>query len=250
MALFDQIKALIKEDIEQTKNTEDEDLLYIEEETENTIYIYDDLDGFSRRYSITDPDTISRQWILDRIVITDSVADAGVTIDKDQLAGWIFDNVDKNMLLTLEYIILSNDCEDDFDFLEKFNPDKFGQSAEMNTLPDESQLGIMWFNDQVVAASVGGITNCIDEIIESGYIEDWERMSAINNEIVKTIVHEIRHLAQANPYLPEDILLQDGNDEQDAESYACKVCEENGFPYIISDCWDAGKDEEEYDADL
>ena len=51
---------------------------------------------------------------------------------------------------------------------------------------------------------------------------------------METLVHEIRHLAQANPYLSEELLNQNSNDEQDAEEYARRVVEEHPEYLIIN----------------
>lgn len=94
-------------------------------------------------------------------------------------------------------------------------------------------VGLMWYSNQTVLINIGTILNCEKELLDDGTIYDWELDDDINAGICKTLVHEIRHLAVANPFLPEEFLGKTvADDEIDAEEYAEKICS-NGVPYII-----------------
>lgn len=241
MTLFEQMKKDIKEDVEEYKS-EGEDILWIDNETESSISVYDDVDGCSREYTITDPLRINSEWITDKIIVTDSVQEIG-KINSNEIALWLDKYIDKNMYCTLKNIIFVNDTEKDYDFLANYNED-FHDMLETNDLPIDS-IGLMWFSHQIVLINVGAIEQCTQEMVDDGELYENEKECTVNSGIITTLVHEIRHLAQSNPYLPEEILQQRDDDEIDAENYAIEVCDSIPLPWAL-DREEKEKEEEEY----
>ena len=99
------IKNAVRNDIKSAEGTDKEGLLCMEQETSDAVFLYDDMDGMNRSYSITDPDSINAAWIADRMIVTDSAQDA-CQIDTEILAEWLAQHTDKNLFLTLESIVL------------------------------------------------------------------------------------------------------------------------------------------------
>lgn len=228
--VFEEIKKSIKDDATKYAANE-EGVLEITEENDNYIAVYEDIDGFSREYTITNPDVITKEWIKELIIVTDSAKELEFIIDIDKLADFAA-SLDKNMLLTLENIVIVNDAEKDYDYLSALD-DSFARMLEVSDLPDEHLVGLMWFSYQKVFVNLGSIIKATNELIDEGTVYDWEKEDSINMGIAVTLVHEIRHLAWANPYLDEDKLNKKSeNEEEDAETYANMVCS-NGIPWLI-----------------
>lgn len=227
MDLFEKIKLNIKEDA-----SNDDDLLEIIDESDEEISVYDNFDSYGREYTITNPIKVNEEWLHEKIIVTNSTSQTGYAINTNLIVKWLLKNVDKNMYLTLENIVFMNDSEKDFDELPLINK-KFYELLEINDLPNENLIGLMWYHYQIVFVNVGAIINTTKEMIEEGDLYEWEEKDTINSGILSTLVHEIRHLAQANPYLPEDILNQNTDDETDAENYARNICE-GTLPYILT----------------
>lgn len=219
MTLFETIKSNIKEDA-----SKDEDLLEIIEDTDEKISVYDNFDGYGREYTITNPEIINETWIKEKIIITKSVPETGYNINTNILTKWLVQNVDKFMYLTLENIVFMADSEKDFDELPLID-NKFSDLLEVNNLPNEDLIGLMWYHYQIVFVNIKAIIDTTKEMLETGDIYEWEERDTINSGILSTLIHEIRHLAQANPYLPDAILNQNTDDELDAENYAKDICE-------------------------
>lgn len=56
---FEDIKNAVRNDIRAADGTDKGGLLCIEQETADTVFLYDDMDGMNRSYSITDLDAIN-----------------------------------------------------------------------------------------------------------------------------------------------------------------------------------------------
>lgn len=152
--VFEEIKKAIKSDAEKYAANE-EGVLEITEENDNYIAVYEDIDGFSREYTITNPDVITKEWIKELIIVTDSAKELEFIIDTDKLADFAA-SLDKNMLLTLENIVIVNDAEKDYDYLSALD-DSFARMLEVSDLPDEHLIGLMWFSYQKVFVNLGSI---------------------------------------------------------------------------------------------
>lgn len=233
MSFYDDILHSIKEEAKKYVDTEEDYKFYIIGETENCVSVHDEVEECTYRdYTITNPDVIDSQWIKDKIIVTDSVLDTKIGIDVKGLSDWLVENVDKKMYMNLENIIFLNDVEKDLVYLSELDP-KFNEILECNSLPEDDAVGLMWYSNQIVLINIGTILSCEKELLDEGIIYDWELDDDVNAGICKTLVHEIRHLAVANPFLPEEFLGKTAaDDEIDAEEYAEKICG-NGVPYII-----------------
>lgn len=225
---FQTAKNSVKQDISSGKY---EDLLGIIEESDTAITVYDDIDGFSREYTLTDPEVIDTDWINSKIIITPSVSKTGYKPNQRKIAEWLVAHIDKTMYLNLENIIIVNDTEKDFDYLSNLS-ETLSCRLECSSLPDKNLIGLMWHCYQTVLVNIGTIVTTTEEMIEEGLLYKLEKDHTINEGLLATLAHEIRHLAQANPYLPEEILNQQNNDEEDAENFAHQICDK-GTPCVL-----------------
>ena len=200
--------------------------------SDTSIEISEYLDGNCREYTETDPAVINKDWIRDRIIITDSAIELDLHVDPEIMAEWISDSVDATILMTLDHIIITNNSEEDYDFLSMMD-DRYAYMLECSDLPGEETAGLMWYNYQMVFVNMGTLVSSADEMVADGLLYEWERNSEINEWVATTVAHEIRHLAQANPFMREDILQQVGDDEADAEEYALRICD-RGVPWMLN----------------
>lgn len=224
MGLFEEIK-------QQIHATNDrgyeETRMWIINEARDLITVGDDTGEHPSSYTIYDPDKIDMKWFTDRIIITDTVPESGYNIDGDTLAQWLADGIDHKMCMTLNNIVFMYDDDKDWDELSGTDFwDRYEESMSLSGLPTENQMGLAWYNDQVIFINMKAITNTADEMVRDGDLYDYEKEDCINDQIAMTLAHEIRHLAQQNPYLPEDMLCRLGDNEKDAEQYANMVCSE------------------------
>ena len=118
----------------------------------------------------------------------------------------------------MNYLIFIDDIEAASDWLIDHDP-HFSELLEVHDLPVDN-LGVLWYTESIIVINLENIETGMNALVEEGLVFDWEISSFANHEILLTIIHEIRHLAQGNPYLSEDILNQKTDDETDAENYA------------------------------
>lgn len=207
-----QMKSSITNDITESMD------IKIMSETPYSITVYDNADGiYNREYTLTDPAHIDRQWLRNRTIITPDITNLEYKFDIYGLIDQLDATIDKNMLINMDKIIFCTDSDESFDYLSQ----SFDTLAEgENDLPYD-MLGIMWHDTSDALINVGEIIKTTKEMAAADEIENYEIKSCINRGVIETLVHEIRHLAQANPYLPEEYLCQEtDNDEADAEQYA------------------------------
>lgn len=222
----------MKSDIKDSEKTHNDDCFYILSETADTITVYDNFfSKISKEYTITDTDSINKQWIRDKIIVTKSANALDIKIDTDKIAEFL-NSVDKYLLMTLNDIVFCADTDKDYDELADIN-DEWNDRLQVSNLPDENLIGIMWYEFNTVCINMAAVIETINDMLKDGQIYDWERHDAINRGIGETLIHELRHLAQVNPFIPEKILRTlDNNDEIDAERYCIIVCEEK-LPYLL-----------------
>ena len=216
--IYDIMVSLVKEHVEETAG--EDEYVAIEEENGDGITVYDITDyPFDRTYTIASPKVMTKKWLRDRIVVTPSAKNMG--IDVNTVADWLHKNLEKRFYSTLQYIVFCGDDEEgDFDYLRDLN-DFFYSALEEHDLPSDSQIGINWFSASCVIIHVGNIFIGTRKMIESGEIYDWEENLCNNQGVAETLVHEIRHLAQSNPYIPDEFFGSlDPNPEEDAEIFA------------------------------
>ena len=215
--IYNKMIKMIHEDMELA--TDDEMSVISEDNNRITIWDYynDDID---RTYTLTDPDIIDKDYVKDRIIITKS-ADDLIDIDKDMISEYLCEYA-KNTLINLEEIIFINDYDKDFEELYKRKDGyNWQEILEVNDLPTDNELGIMWFERSMVVVNIGEILKNAEEMAKSGdiYPEDIPKETGIG--IITTLLHELRHIEQANPYMPAIEFDQISMDpEADAEEYA------------------------------
>lgn len=228
MGLYQQIE----ESIEKEVNVYGTDVICITWCGENYISVADFTGDCPESYTITNPDSIDEKWLEDRVIVTASVGKLGLGIDTKKIAEWLISNVDKTMYMMLQNIVFVNDIAWDYDYLCAMNED-FCDMLEVNDLPSDGIVGYTWWNHQIVFVQVKSIVDIIDEEIASGNLFLHERDVEINKGILMTLVHEIRHIAQSNPWIPESVFGKYGEDsEEDAENYAVSIAEK-GFPFVL-----------------
>lgn len=214
MVTLDEYRKSIAEDIEEGTQVE------IIEDAGSSIKVLDETESY-RELMITDPSLITVQWLRDRLIVTPRARELSHVVDEDALCTWLAKNVDPDMMVTLRAIvILGDDYDEDYEYLKTVGD--FAYELEASDLPID-ELGLHWFSYGKVFAHMGNIIEGVREMADTGDIYPWEDRREVGYGLLTTLVHEIRHLAQANPYLPESVLCQGSDDETDAESYARDV---------------------------
>lgn len=188
----------------------------IQKETEHTISIFDALNGEAeaRPYTIRDPKTIDAKYLSSIIRISDEANKLNPTIDTTKLIAYL-DKLDKNMLMTVQRICFITDDEEENDSIYK-DP-LFAEGIEAGHGIGPNQIGVTWWDMDVIVINLKNIKETTEEIV----YDEYEFDSEFNIGILTTIVHEIRHSAQNNMYLPEKYINPISIDpEADAEEYA------------------------------
>ena len=225
-------KAIVKsviEDVRKDRKNE-EIMLDIENISHREITVYDNLwdedDPDGRTYTIANPDYMTKDVLRDKLIIPKSATNSPYRVDADILIDWLYQYLPKPMWLTLNRIVLVYDEEADWD--ELYDHSNIGTLLEIHNLPSDAQLGITWATDDIVVVSVAAIVEGSREMLAIGELYEFELDGCINHGIITTLIHEIRHVAQNNPYLSIDTLqLLDDDYEEDAEQYARRFCDEH-----------------------
>ena len=215
--MSDDFKRIIADIHDDAKDNDD---FMIEEETDTFIAVWDNMDDIDRRYTITDTDALSEEWLSSKIIITPS-ADKEMPMGRPDIVRWIMNHIPKENYQTLNKLIFIYDDEADFDWLyELFNSNEYDYNLlEVHNLPDENQLGINWYEQCCAVVNIKTIKQTTRSLITDEIIEDYEYNSAVTYGLLTTIAHEIRHIAQANPYINENIPFEN-DPEEDAENFA------------------------------
>ena len=219
--LFEQMRRTVREDAELAGP--DEFAIISEDEHSITVWDYynDDLD---REYTITDPDVITPEWVAERTLITSSAEGIASRIDMSALYKYLCDYA-METLCTLDRMLFINDTERDFDELYE-KEGGWRDILEVNDLPEE--LGIMWHERSMVLVNLGECERCVKEMADAGEIDEDEVGDEFNRAVVTTLLHELRHLEQSNPYMPEGVFEAISEDpEEDAEEYGLIIYEKN-----------------------
>lgn len=148
------------------------------------------------------------------------------------MAEYLFKTVDKHVLQTLEHIVIvSADTERDWDELFSILEDRHGNPIlEVCDLPDEC-VGIQWTEYQTVVVNLGNIIELSKELCSDGFSDV---ATETNIGVIITVLHELFHMAQNDPYAPEELFLGLPADPEDqAEAWARKIFEENGG-YVLA----------------
>lgn len=228
--LFRNMVRDILDDAKQAKEAGDD--LFVEKISHKEISVFDMMDGETEelRYTIRNPEFMTRNWLESKLIITKSARKKKL-INENAIVNWLFSYLPKEMYLTLQQLIFVYNDEKDVD--ELYADERVGELLEIHDLSRQGCLGITWKSECIIVVHLGNILREAVKLLRDGYIYPWEFRDDINNNILATIAHEMRHLAQYNPYLPEEILSQDSDDEDDAENFARDFVE-NHPAYIIA----------------
>ena len=198
------------------------DIKDLAKENPDTVFIYDEGDNFieyeedGRVARYEDMENITADWIKEHIVVASSVKD----LDIDDIAGFIYEYIPKEMCQSLNHLVFIQDEEEDFDeMMDKLESVTGYPLLECHDFPSEDQLGILWSNDCTIIVHIGNIIKGVKDMIDNGDIYEWEEKSETDIGIKSTIAHEIRHLAQDDPFCKECYT----DPEEDAEQFARDV---------------------------
>ena len=217
--LFDDIYTRIASDIASNAP------VCLLEEFEDEIRIVDDSELTDRVIRYIQHARIRTEWLEERILVTDSAKKCSRTVDPHALAEYLFHSVKKDFLQTLEHIVIMADVEADWDEinLEDWHGNRI---LDVCDLPDKDLLGIAWTQYQTVVINLDSIIRTAKEVCDS---YGWDVDSEVNTGIVTTILHELVHLAQADPYLPKSALKGlPVEPEEQAETWARNTWESYG----------------------
>ena len=206
--------------------------VYILDESEDEFTVIDDTEGTDRIIRYISHDKITPAWLDNRIVITYSASWYDQAVDSRALAEYLFRTVDKHILQTLEHIVIvSADTERDWDELFPILEDRHGNPIlEVCDLPDEG-VGIHWAEYQTVVINLGNIIELSKELCADGFSDV---ATETNIGVIITVLHELFHMAQNDPYAPEELFQGLPVDPEDqAETWARKIFEEYGG-YVLA----------------
>ena len=232
MNLYKRIIKNIIDDYRQWQKDEDNDCYTFEivNLSREKVSIFEDFD-VSRDYTINNPKFMDRNFLKSRLYVTKTAKKCPLAIDEDKVVDWLFKYLPKHIYLTLEHIIIIYDEDEDFNEVsEKIN----SELLEEHDFPDGRTLGITWLTANSVVVSLKAIEEQTKEMVKDGLLYDDEERDCYNYGFVTTLIHELRHLAQQNPYLPEDVLQQEDEDEEeDAEMFARNFCDNHPLIALI-----------------
>lgn len=218
MSLYDTIVADIKK---KERQSTDNSYVTIIKHTKHSIEFFDATDGEedARTFILKDPDTITRNYLNHLVILSDAYKkDKSLfKISKKKLVDYLLTQTDKNMLMSLQAIAIITGDEEDTDSLY-LDPRIEDGLENMHDFPRANQIGLTWWDKDIVLINAQAIQEVALESNADGYFNDKDE---INIGILNTLLHEIRHVAQNNFWLPEDILSSYSSDpEEDAERYA------------------------------
>ena len=228
MMLFESICKAIEEDEKRTQNR-DYGYITIEERDANHITVYDAMDSTDdnpaeeRRYTIHNPESMDRDYFSSLVLFSDSAKDflSELPVDKDSVVDYLNQNMDKNMLMTVDRILFVTDEEEDTDSLFKNERIAEATFEAGHWFPCNGSIGLTWWDYDIICINVKAIKEVTDDLTKEYGMTKNEVHKELNYGVLGTLVHEVRHTAQDNPYLPEEILQFKGADkEDDAERYA------------------------------
>lgn len=201
--------------------------IYVLEESEDEFTIVDDTECTSRAIRYACHNKITQAWLEDHIIMSSMAKWYDQAIDPHSLAEYIFQAVDRHIIQTLEYIVIISDADRDWDELFPILEDRHGNPIlDCCDLPDNGLLGIEWAEYQTVVINMDEIVRSAKEICGDGF---GNLDTEVNIGIITTVLHELFHMAQNDPYAPEELFQGLPKDpEAQAEAWAREVFENNG----------------------
>lgn len=136
---------------------------------------------------------------------------------------------DQNMLITLEHVFIINGPSDAEFFCAKYNidPDELPEQVtyEPNTI--SNTIGVYWWAANSVFINIEAIHAALEEIKKDYDTYDlfFDYCTHEHDGIIRTLLHEIRHLGLANPFLDETKYPPSYESEQAVEDWASEEYE-------------------------
>ena len=179
----------------------------IAEATNDSCTIYDDVNGKVTQFNFN----MTKELLASKIHISNSVI-SHIPMNKEKLAEYLFNNVDKNAFLTLDGLYFVYDKSDYEELGEVYNdctPMEFYETKER---------GVMWFDHNVC---IVGVKNIIERVMQT---ETHNEVFCIKRRIVGVTIHELRHLMMDTTLvLPEDEYPPILGHEYRVDDYAFEV---------------------------
>lgn len=218
-------KSIVKKIEYDALHSTNDNYVTIQEQDDNHITIFDALTGEinSATYTIYNPTIINRKYVEKRILFSDDALQKSslYPICPEAIIDYISNKVDKHMLLTIEKFVFITDEEEEDDSIYLDKSIENGLIAG-HSFPDENTIGIYWIDENIVLVNIKAVQdNAIFALQQLNITNETEYKKETSIGIITTLLHEIRHAAQINSYLPEDILNPISDDDEiDAEEYA------------------------------
>lgn len=203
--------------------------MYILEESDSEFIVVDDRELMSRAIRYTSYERITLAWLRERILVTGSARRHG--IDTGVLADYLCCVVPKGALQSLEHIVFISDTDADWDELFPLLEDLHGNPIlEACDLPD-GDLGIAWVNYQTAVIDLQAIEQAAAEVSEQAFLDEEEKEIGI----ATTVLHELFHLVQNDPYAPDALFRGLPDDpELQAEVWARRTWEKHQAPALCT----------------
>lgn len=199
------------------------------EKDNEKICLYDE--DYEREFCLYKPSAMTPKWLKDKIIIPESVRNCGFCPNVDTLANWIIQNFSKEYYINLNRIIFTFNEDADF---EELSQDK--EIEEMfdagHYFPCEENLGIYWNEYDTVVISIFNILESCREIEAKDDLY-FDMSKEMNIGIMTTLLHELGHLGQNNPYTP-DIASEEGKEEEVVEALAIEAYDRNPQYILVS----------------
>lgn len=191
------------------EDKESEELISNQPEA-RTIFDYGDI--IAKEISFVPEEAMSEKWLLDKTHIQKSPKNTSYDIDFESIVRFVFAHADKELFTTLDSIFFVYD-ENGLNDLYKHTGDEYA----LECIDLDECVGLLWYEKNIVIVNVGLIIRTSEEI------EDYDIPAAehIEEGIITTLVHELRHLmADTNYLLTEEECPSSECQEDAVEEYA------------------------------
>lgn len=203
--LFTRLDSFLAED-------KDSEELFYPNQPENTRTIFDYGDIIAKEISFVPEESMSEKWLLSKTHIQNKPHDSLYNIDFESIVKFVFGHADKELFTTLNAIFFVYD-EDGLDELYEYTGDEYA----LECIDLDENIGLMWYEKNIVIVNVGLIIRTSEEI-EDYVIPASEH---IEEGIITTLVHELRHLmADTNHLLTEEECSSSECQEDAVEEYS------------------------------
>lgn len=169
---------------------------------------------------------LTKEWLESRILWAPSITAKDKSFYANDIASLLM-KTDPNMLITLNRIIITSDSEADMEAIAERMADIMDE-PDLGEMPDlEGFLGFFWCYTNSLVVNVAQIQRSVKEEAaaahESGFYLDEGTEALVCFRT--TLLHELRHLGLANPFLPESDYPDSENEETAVEQWAMEEYE-------------------------